>query len=66
MEHTQNINSTHLYSPFYIYTCKDTNFSTILGKLLISYFSLVLKTTQNFMVANSVLVPTSMEHEDPT
>lgn len=42
------------------------NFSTILGKFLISYFSLVLKTTQNFMVENPVPAPTSMEHEDPT
>lgn len=43
------------------------NFSTRLGKLLISYFGLVLKTTQNFMVENPVpAAPTSMEHEDPT
>jgi len=42
------------------------NSSTILGKLLISYFSLVLKTTQNFMVENPVLAPSTMEHEDPT
>ena len=34
--------------------------------LSLFYFSLVLKTTQNYSLANHVLAPAAMKHEDPT